>query len=119
MLLDYLQGIMNRFWVVNDIRAISSSDSVTLYNRGEATISEVVSTIFATSEGVVSPHETGIRNGGMQLLSTEETGSLWVVPIPSCPVHGRMGWGHSGFHIPLWLSTKGYKKPFPCHQQEG
>ena len=76
MFLDDLEGTMKRFHGGNDVCAISSSDATPLGDGGEATVAGVIGAIISTADGVVAPCETVARNGGMPLLSNEETDSL-------------------------------------------
>ena len=45
-------------------------------NRENAAVSGVISAIAVTSDGVVTPCEYVTSNGGMALISTEDTVSL-------------------------------------------
>ena len=82
LLLGDLEGMMKQFWDVNYVCAIYSSDAATLYNAGETKASGGVGDISTSSGGVVDPRETSARNGGVLLLSAEDTDShIWLVSI--------------------------------------
>ena len=67
-MLNYLEGMIKRFWGGYDVCAISSSRSATLGGGGEEIVSGVVCATTATSDGFVAPRETSASNGGMLLL---------------------------------------------------
>ena len=82
MLLNYLEGLLKRFWGGDDVSFISSSDATMPDSGVKATVSGFVGSISATSYGFVAPHETGARGGGifflMSILNLLQGYHWWV-----------------------------------------
>ena len=105
-----LEGMMKRFRGGDGVLAISSSDAATPHGEGEATVAEDVSAVAITSDGVVARREAGARNGGLPLLSTEETDSLTrltSVDLNSPPPHSKNCQGDGDASVQGLLDKEG------------